>query len=247
MSDVVARLTGLVTAHLSRVLTDAAPDLRAAADAVARAGREGHLVHATGAGHSLAGVVETFYRAGGLVHVRPLWHADLLPLNGALRSTTVERTRGLAEEVVGGAGLVPGDVLVVFSSSGVNHFPVEAAEIARRAGATAVAVTSRTASAQAPARAGRRLHEVADVVIDTQVPPGDVTWPPEEPRTAPLSSIVNAAVWDAVLVLVHEQSPELPLWQSANIAAPTVSNADLADRFAGRVPELTRGTAEPPG
>ncbi len=241
MGDVLADFTRLATEHVTRVLSEGAADLRATAEVVARAGRDGHLVHTTGAGHSLAGVVESFYRAGGLAHVRPLWHPDLLPLAGALRSTTAERTPGLGRAVVGAAGLVPGDVLVVFSNSGVNHYPVEAARVGAEAGATVVAVTSRGASAQAPPRAGRRLYELSDVVVDTLVPAGDASWPPDEPRTAPLSSIVNAAVWDAVLVLVHELDPAVALWQSANIAAPTVSNEDLAGRLAGRVPELHAG------
>lgn len=238
----LAQFSGLVTAHLGRVLVEGAADLRAAAEVVAQAGREGRLVYTTGAGHSLAGVVETFYRAGGLAHVRPLWHPDLLPLRGALRSTAAERTAGLATAVLGPARLGPGDVLVVFSNSGVNHYPVEAVRIAGEAGATVVAVTSRAASARAPARAGERLYEISDVVVDTQVPAGDASWPPDAPRTAPLSSIVNAAVWDAILVLVHEIDPDVPVWQSANIAEPTTSNEELAARFADRVPELGAGT-----
>ncbi|TNC18034.1 sugar isomerase domain-containing protein [Georgenia sp. 311] len=242
MTDVLAGFSHLVTEHITRVLTDAEPDLRATAQEVVRAGREDRLVHTTGAGHSLAGVIESFYRAGGLARVRPLWHPDLLPLGGALRSTTAERTPGLAREVVEGSGIGPGDVLVVFSNSGINHYPVEAALLGREAGATVVAVTSREASAQAPLRAGRRLYDLSDVVIDTQVPAGDATWPAGAPRTAPLSSIVNAAVWDAVLVLAHDLDPDLPLWQSANIADPAVSNEDIAAGLAGRVPELHAGT-----
>lgn len=238
----LAEFSGLVTAHLGRVLVEGAADLRAAAEVMARAGREGRLVYTTGAGHSLAGVVETFYRAGGLAHVRPLWHPDLLPLRGALRSTAAERTAGLATAVLGPARLGPGDVLVVFSNSGVNHYPVEAARTAGETGATVVAVTSRAASTRAPARAGERLYEISDVVVDTQVPAGDTSWPPDVPRTAPLSSIVNAAVWDAILVLVHEIDPDVPVWQSANIAEPTTSNEELAARFADRVPELGAGT-----
>lgn len=238
----LAEFSGLVTAHLGRVLVEGAADLRAAAEVMARAGREGRLVYTTGAGHSLAGVVETFYRAGGLAHVRPLWHPELLPLCGALRSTTAERTAGLAAAVLGPARLGPGDVLVVFSNSGVNHYPVEAARTAGETGATVVAVTSRAASTRAPARAGERLYEISDVVVDTQVPAGDTSWPPDVPRTAPLSSIVNAAVWDAILVLVHEIDPDVPVWQSANIAEPTTSNEELAARFADRVPELGAGT-----
>ncbi|MFC4556143.1 sugar isomerase domain-containing protein [Georgenia faecalis] len=247
MSDaVLADFSRQVTQHVTTTLAEAAPELRRAAEVVVRAGRAGRVVHTTGAGHSLAGVVETFFRAGGLSFVRPVWHPDLLPLNGALRSTEAERTPGLGREVVGAAGLTAGDVLVIFSSSGINHYPVEAALTASEAGATVIALTSRSASDQAPLRAGHRLHEIADVVLDTRVPPGDASWPTDAPRTAPLSSIVNAAMWDAVLVLVHELDPDLPLWLSANIAAPAGSNEEVADRYAAQVPELRAGLSVPP-
>lgn len=239
--DVLAAFTRMVTQHLGVALSRNAEALRAAAEAVVAADRAEHLVFATGAGHSLAGVVETFFRAGGLALVRPLWHPDLLPLNGALASTAAERTPGLGRRVVEEAGLTAGDVLVVFSTSGVNPYPVEAAVAARAAGATVVAVTSRVASDAAEQRAGRRLYEVADVVIDTAVPPGDVSWPPLEPRTAPLSSLVNAAVWNAVLVLAHALQPELPVWRSANLGSGG-SNEELAERYADRVPEIRAGT-----
>lgn len=245
--DTLQQFGAMLTRHLTLVLDESAAEVQAAAEVIVEAGRTGHLVHAAGAGHSVAGVVETFFRAGGLAHIRPLWHPDLLPLNGALRSTRSERTPGIGRAVVAEAGLTDGDVLVVFSNSGANHYPVEAAEVASRDGATTIAITSRASAARAPQRAGRRLHEVVDIVIDTHVPAGDASWPPEMPRTAPMSSIVNATIWDAVLVLVHEMAPELATWQSANLAMPTMSNEEIVSRFADAVPELAMGVQKEAG
>ena len=234
-----------VTADLARqVLLENAAALQAAADVVVAARRAGRIVYSAGAGHSLAGVVETFFRAGGLPFVRPLWHPDLFPLRGAERSTRAERTPGLGAAVVADAGVGAGDVVVVFSTSGINHYPVEVARTARDRGATVVAVTSVQASSSAPLRAGARLFELADVVVDTFVPPGDASWPADAPRTAPLSSLANAVVWDAVLVLAYEADPDLPLWESANIAAASATNAELAERYAAGVPEIREGMGD---
>lgn len=239
--DPATEFGSMLTRHLTLVLEESAAEVRAAAEVIARAGRAGRLVHVTGAGHSIAGVVETFFRAGGIAHVRPLWRPDLLPLHGALRSTRVERTPGVGRAVVAEAALAHGDVLVVFSNSGANHYPVEVTEAASSRGATTIAITSRAAAARAPRRAGRRLHEVSDIVVDTLVPGGDATWPPDEPRTAPISSIINATIWDAVLVHVHETAPDLATWRSANIAEPGDSNEEIVERLAGVVPELVSG------
>ncbi|WP_262402198.1 SIS domain-containing protein [Actinomadura sp. CNU-125] len=57
------------------------------------------IVHVAGAGHSLAMVCETFYRAGGLAAVRPVFDPGVFPLDDAVRSTRVERERGVGRAV----------------------------------------------------------------------------------------------------------------------------------------------------
>ena len=240
MTDLEAFATA-TTAHLARVVevnANAIADVAALVKEVAS--RKG-LLYSTGAGHSLSGVIETFFRAGGLALVRPLWHPDVLPLRGAMRSTAAERTLGLGREVLEASSIGVGDALVVFSSSGVNRYPVEMAQAARERGASVVAITSRTASDAAPLRAGVRLHEIADVVLDTMVPPGDATWPADAPVTAPLSTLTNAMLWNAVLVLAHEADPGLPVWRSANVSDFAEGNECIVDAFASRVPEIRKG------
>lgn len=201
----------------------------------------GGLVYAAGAGHSLAAVNETFYRAGGLGFVRPVYDGSLFPLNGAQASTDAERLPGLAAEVFGRYSIGPADVLIVFSNSGINWYPVELTEAGRASGATVIAVTSRAASAVAPPRADHRLYEVADEVLDTLVPPGDAAWPPEAPVTGPLSSLANMFLWNLVLAAVAAEADrrgvELPLWRSANAGAEAANGA-LFETYAARVPEL---------
>lgn len=229
------------TAHLARVIE---VNARALADVAALvidvAGRKG-LLYTAGAGHSLSGVIETFFRAGGFAFVRPLWHPDLLPLRGAERSTAAERRPGLGREVVAASSLEARDAVVVFSNSGVNPYPIEVAQGAREGGARVVAITSRKASDAAPLRAGARLHEIADLVLDTMVLPGDATWPAAAPVTAPLSTLTNAMLWNAVLVLAHEADPDLPVWRSANVSDSGDGNDRIAEAFAPRVPEIRMG------
>lgn len=202
---------------------------------------QGRLVYSAGAGHSLAAVNETFYRAGGLAFVRPIHDPRLFPLNGARASTVTERESGLAAEVLAEYPVGAGDVVIVFSNSGINPYPVELAQLSSEAGASVVAVTSTVASAAAPLRAGRRLYEVADRTLDTLVPPGDAAWPPGEPTTGPLSSLANIFLWNLVLASAHvvalERGVDMPMWRSANTDAAT-SNDSLLDEYLPRIPEL---------
>ena len=231
-----------VRAHLAKV----AQQNEAAVDEVAAlllaCVRADGTVLTAGAGHSLAAVAETFYRAGGLACVRPLYHPDLLPLHGAVSSTKTERRSGLAAEVLGPDPLGERDVLVVFSTSGVNPYPVELAGLVRAAGRAVVAVTSGPASAVAPRRSDSTLAENATVVLDTLVPPGDATYPADAPVVAPISTVANAFLWNLVLVrlidLGAEQGVSLPLWRSSNVPGGDAANADLLAKYTPRIPTL---------
>ena len=218
-------------------------EIRHVAGLVLGAIRSDALVFTAGAGHSLASVAETFYRAGGLACVYPLYHPDLLPLHGAAASTAAERRAGLAAEVLAsGSAPGPSDVVVVFSNSGVNPYPVELAEAARAAGAQVVAVTSRASVEAAPRRSHTTLPEQADVVLDTGVRPGDAAFPAGSPRTVALSSLLNVYLWNEVLAHVcttaEQEGVEVPLWRSSNVEGGDAANASLLEHYRPRVPAL---------
>ncbi|MEW2504458.1 sugar isomerase domain-containing protein [Amycolatopsis sp. CA-161197] len=216
--------------------------LTAAADLVLGVIRSDALVFTAGAGHSLAAVAETFYRAGGLACVYPLYHPELLPLHGAQHSTKTERRSGLAEEVLAERAPGPDDVLVVFSTSGVNPYPVELAAGARRRGAAVIAVTSRACVAAAPRRSATTLVEEGTVVLDSLVVPGDASHPAAAPRTAPLSTVVNAFLWNLILAEVYDRGTaegiDVPLWRSSNVEGGDEANTALLAKYGPRVPAL---------
>ncbi|HEY3711549.1 MAG TPA: SIS domain-containing protein [Amycolatopsis sp.] len=219
-----------------------ADQVAAAAGLVLGVIRSDALVFTAGAGHSLAAVAETFYRAGGLACVYPLYHPELLPLHGAQHSTKTERRTGLAEEVLAERAPGPDDVLVVFSTSGVNPYPVELAAGARRRGASVIAVTSRECVAAAPRRSPTTLVEEGTVVLDSLVIPGDASHPAGAPRTAPLSTVVNAFLWNLVLAQVFDRGTaeglDVPLWRSSNVEGGDEANKALLAKYGPRVPAL---------
>lgn len=237
ISDLAA-FTARTTDHLTRIAEANKRAIAQAADVVAAASDAGRVVHVAGAGHSFAGVLETFYRAGGLPHTNPLWTTAIIPTFGAVASTHAEREVGSGTAVATQADIQPADGVVIFSSSGINPYPVEIAQHSRERGATVIAVTSVAASRQAPPRAGSRLFEVANIVIDTLAPPGDVTWPPDHPSVAPMSSLANAFIWNAIVVSVLSQNPQADAWRSANTAASGEVNADLLERYSTLIPTL---------
>ena len=212
-------------------------DLGRAAELVLDAIETGGIVHAAGSGHSLAMAAETFYRAGGLAPVRPLWDTEMMPLAGARRSSVAEREPGRGREVVARANPAPPDVMVVFSTSGRNAYPVEVAQESLAREVPVIAVTSLPASAAATDRSGTRLADHATVVLDTGVPPGDVLHPPQAPRTAAVSTILGAYLWSALLAeldrLATDWGVTLPLWTSSNRGLRLVSSPIQLPRALG--------------
>jgi uncharacterized phosphosugar-binding protein len=232
----------LVSEALAEAEARNAEEVERAASLVLDCVRADALVFTAGAGHSLAAVAETFYRAGGLACVYPVYHPDLLPLHGAKASTVAERKAGLAAGVLAELAPGPRDVLVVFSTSGVNPYPVELAAGARAAGTPVIAVSSRASVAAAPRRSDSTLIEEADVVLDSGVRPGDASYPPENPRTAALSTVLNAFLWNLVLTRVVEKGDtegiSIPLWRSSNVDGGDEANKALFAHYEPRIPAL---------
>jgi uncharacterized phosphosugar-binding protein len=229
--------------HLERVEAANAPTLDRLAEKMLDVVGDDGLMYVGGTGHSLAMVLETFYRAGGLACVQPLYHPSLLPLHGGQASTRCEHASGLARLMVGNHFPGPTDLAFIFSNSGVNSVPVELAEELSARGTPVVAVVSLTHLRAAPARAGHKIDEVADFILDTLVPYGDASYPTGDgSTTAGLSSLTGVYLWNLLLARVADRAVErglrLPVWASSNVAGGAEQNIVLFDRYRHRVPEL---------
>ena len=211
--------------------------ITAAADAMAAALVAGHELHAFGSGHSHMLAEELFYRAGGLVDVRPILFDPLMLHHSAQLSTQLERVSGLAELLLDDHGVAAGDVLIAFSNSGRNAVTSEMAAEARDRGLTVIGVTSLLHSAQAAPRGDHaRLLEVCDIVLDNGGVPGDaaVRVPGFDRPVAPTSTAVGAAIVNALVaetvarIAASSQTPRV--FSSSNIDLGDAINEGLLGR-----------------
>lgn len=203
------------------------------------------LIFIFGSGHSHMLAEEGHYRAGGLAPVVPILVEPLMLHAGSLRSTAIERTPGLAEGLLKTYAPQPGDALIVFSNSGVNAVPVEMALAGKAAGLTVIAVISAAyAEAARLGPVGKKLGEVADIVIDNQGVAGDAIVPVGAGglRVAPTSTITGAFILDAIVaevaVRLEAQGLPLPVYVSANVPGAAEHNRELFARFRERNPHL---------
>ena len=216
-----------------------------AAELCAVAIRSDRQIYVFGTGHSHMLAEEGHFRAGGLAAVCPILASPLMLHEGAVASSRFERTLGLAEAIMDRYPIGVGDVVFVFSNSGVNAAPVEAATTARAAGAKVIAVLSRAYAGQTrPGPSGRRLSDVADVVVDNHGPPGDalVAVPDTGQRAGPGSTIAAAFILNAILteavIRTTATGQTAPVYLSANMPGAKENNADLIARYRRRNPHL---------
>lgn len=211
--------------RLEWVLDSQRQQMVAAGAAVARAIKQGGWWYLFGSGHSHMLAEEAFYRAGGLKRVVPILDGSLMLHESAMQSTQLERLSGLAEILFAERGITERDVLLIASNSGRNAVPVEMAEVAKANGVFTIAVTSLEHSSQSGSRApsGKRLFEVADLVIDNGAPYGDALISVSEGvgKMGPVSTVTGAAIVNAIAVEAANQLDAEGLavdtWVSANV------------------------------
>lgn len=196
--------------HLEKTQMDA---VDRAARLVAESLRNGGAVYCAAIGHS--NEADFINRAGGLAAVQPFSHTFQVraPISPALakrpRSEPVAEDLEAIRLAVRTSALRAGDVMFIGSVSGRNRFPVELALACRAAGIkvvafTAMAYTQRVTSAHP---SGKRLFEVADVVIDNGAPYGDaaVDVPGYTEKMLPVSGasmvVIGWLVWGRVMDL----------------------------------------------
>ena len=223
--------------------------LACAADAMAESLAGGGMIYAFGCGHSAMLVMDIFYRAGGLILVQPIFDPRiLLNLRPVTETTRWEQREDWVREVFAASGARKGDVLIAISTSGRNGAPLEMALAAKEAGLKVIALTSRAYASAAASRhsSGKRLHEVADVVLDNHVSPGDaeVSLPDLEQRVGPLSTVIGSALLQAVIVqttanlLARGITP--PVFISSNLPGGEEHNQQVLEHYRDRIRYLRR-------
>ncbi|MBV1940237.1 sugar isomerase domain-containing protein [Streptomyces sp. BV286] len=229
--------------NLTALATAERPAIERAARAVADSVAAGGVVHYFGSGHSQLVAIEPLLRAGGLAPVNVIADPALSPV-APRHAGAAERVSGYAAAILSTADIRAGEVVVVVSNSGINAVPVEFALGVRELGAIVVAVTSRAHSLAAGSRhaEGLRLLDVADIVIDTHGRPGDAVVPLGDLTVGALSTVVGAAIVNAMtcraaelLAEHHGQAPPLIVSQNTAEDAEHHNNA-LLDKVRDRCP-----------
>ena len=226
--------------QLEKIFEGQEEEMEKAISEVFRTIKEDKIIHTFGSGHSHMVGLELFIRAGGLGNVNAMLDQDVLTSNGALRSSKLEKLEGLADILWEEYRIEKGDIIIIISNSGRNALPVEMALRAKKEGIKIIAITSLTQTKEFASRhsSGKKLFEIADIVLDNKVISGDGIMKVGNDRIGAMSSIngmfiINTVVTEA-MIRAEKSGIELPVYSSQNIDS-FENNDKLYKKYMGRV------------
>jgi uncharacterized phosphosugar-binding protein len=188
---------------LGRIESEQGESIDRAAELISNAVTKGECIHIYDTGHMLDS--ELIHRAGGMNCFKRLQFTFTVENDVRKRTKDIDKDRnleGLVRYALNASNVHSGDVLFIGSVSGKSVFPVDLAIHARELGVTVVAITSVAYSSilQSDHSSGKRLFEVADLVIDNCAPSQDgmIELPQMAVSMCPASGIAAAAIMWAI-------------------------------------------------
>lgn len=219
------------------------------------------LVHLFGTGHSRIFVEEMFPRHGSFPGFHPIvelsltYHNLVVGSNGQRQAMFLEHVEGFGDVILRNFVLAKPDSFLLFSNSGVNEVVIDVALGAKKQNLPVIAVVSVDHCQASPAlhSSGKKLLDIADVIIDNCTPAGDalVKVPNLSDPVGPGSTIGAAAVTNALKVRVAEKltaagQPPIVLTSSIFIGKEASKQRfdDCYDDYRDRVQKVYGGCRE---
>ena len=215
--------------------------IRQAAELMADSIAAGRWVHTFGCGHATIPVEEMYPRIGGFVGFHPMIE---LPLTFFTRVTGemgiqqflfLERAPGYGDAIMKSYAFDRRDTMWIFSHTGINNVNIDVALRAKELGLRVVATGSAEEAAHSTPRhsSGKKLFDLADVVIDTRVPAGDssVQLTGHQDNVGPISTMAFVTVvWmtiTTVAELLAARGVKLFIHPSHNVPGDTTAHQRL--------------------
>jgi len=197
----------------------------------------GGVLHTFGSGHSEIIAREIIGRAGGLVCINGI----IDPTAGFIENLVGYGTK-LVERHDRQYQLLAGETIIVISNSGKNSSPLEVALYAKQKGLTVIGLTALSMSSTYPTvhPSGKRLHEIADHVLDNGGVPGDaIVEVGGGVMAGPTSTFIGASLLNwltlSVVEWLRDHGHPLPILRSQNLPNAIEHNRALGAKYKGRL------------
>ena len=132
---------------------------------------------------------------------------------------------------------------MIFTNSGVNQAPLEAALYAKEVKCKTIGVSSLDYAKLAPkSKFNKRLDEVVNIYINNHSPPGDTLLSiSDTQKVSPFSTISGAFILNSIIAHVAELCKEeelFPFFISANMPNASHHNEKLLEKYKARNPHI---------
>ncbi|QGQ94254.1 sugar isomerase domain-containing protein [Paenibacillus psychroresistens] len=240
----IKRYFQAVQDNLDKVLETQIEAMEKTAQLFADTVENGSTIYITGCSHSSIFAQEVFYRAGGFMLMNPIFLPGMtLETFPPTRTSKYERISGIAAAVLSETKIKQGDVLVIASVSGRNTVPIELALWAIENGVKVVALTSMSYSSDSLSRhsSGKRLFELADIILDMMGEKGDAALAIEglPEKTAPLSTVTGVTIMHATISqtieLLLKRGITPPVFLSSNLDGGDEYNKQLLEQYRNQI------------
>lgn len=200
-----------------------------------------HSIYIFGASH--AGILseEMYYRAGGMMTINAIFGREVMLDRKPITFTSkMERLEGYGTALASTVDFKSGDILILHSVSGRNPVIIDLGIAAKAKGVKVIALTNLTYSKSVTSRhsSGKRLFEIADVVIDNHGDIGDAACSIEgvKQKVGPTSTVIGASILNSIVVevnqrLVNHGIKTPPIFYSANLDGGDKLNKQLYDEY----------------
>ncbi len=223
-------------------------NIKKAASLCAKSIANSGVIHVFGSGHSIGFGLEMKDRPGSLAPVHNIETTDFV-LRGLFslaefkdQDNIFERRPHIADQLYQLYDIRPEDVFIIISNSGINGVVIDMALTAKEKGHPLVVVTSwqHTTAEASRHPSGKKLYELADVVIDNCGPQGDALMQAEgKEKVCSVSSITGACIAQSltteIILDLQRNKIEVPLFLEEKEERSKKRNQELKEKYRGRI------------
>lgn len=226
---------------MERIRATQLENIKRAAAPMADSIAAGRWVHTFGCGHATIPVEEMYPRIGGFVGFHPMVELPLTFFTrivgemGVRQFVFLEGVEGYGDRIMESYDFDPRDTMWIFSHTGINAVNIDVALRAREIGMKVVVCGSEAGSGSRQSRhsSGKRLFEIADVVVDncTDVVDASVPIANHPDRIGPLSTMAFVTlVWMIIATVAEDlvgRGVKLYIHPSHNVPGDTTAHERL--------------------
>jgi len=226
---------------MDKIETTQTENIRKAAEVMAESIAVGRWVHTFGCGHATLPIEEMYPRIGGFVGFHPMieiplsFFTHIVGEMGVHQFVFLEKVEGYGIEIMKSYTFDQRDTMWIFSHSGINNVNIEIALEAKKIGMKVVAISSATEYKNVPTRhsSGKKIFEIADIVVDTCVPARDASIPLKNHKDCigPISTMAFVTcVWMIITTIAEilvDKGIKLYIHPSHNVPGDTTAHDRL--------------------